>query len=81
MPAARTDRSVSLSLGSRSSVNVCPSRGFVDWRRPAWFGHATWESLFLMVLAWLWGLAVGAALQSLEEKCSIRHHQPYDDAY
>ncbi|GAA3338471.1 hypothetical protein GCM10020358_18680 [Amorphoplanes nipponensis] len=28
--AARTDRSVSLSLGSRSSVNVCPSRGFLD---------------------------------------------------
>ena len=27
---ARTDRSVSLSLGSRSSVNVCPSRGFAD---------------------------------------------------
>ena len=30
MPAARTDRSVSLSLGRRSSVNVCPSRGFLD---------------------------------------------------
>jgi hypothetical protein len=52
-----------------------------DWRRPAWFGHATWASFFLMVLAWLWGLAAGPALQSLEEKCSIRHHQPYDDAY
>src|SRR4051812_29529480 len=30
LPAARTDRSVSLSLGSRSSVSVCPSRGLVD---------------------------------------------------
>ena len=30
MPTARTDRSVSLSLGSKSSVNVCPSRGFLD---------------------------------------------------
>lgn len=34
-----------------------------------------------MGLVWWWGLASGPSLQSLEEKCTVRHHQPYDDAF
>lgn len=49
------------------------------WRRPGWFGHAAWVSLFLLVLVWLWGALSGGL--DIEENCRFQHRQPYDDAY
>lgn len=48
------------------------------WRRPGWFGHAAWASLFLLVSVWLWGAMSGGL--NIEKSCYF-HHQSYDDAY
>lgn len=50
-----------------------------DWKRPAWFAHATWVFLVLTAGVWFYGL-LSTGLD-VEETCTVRHHQPYDDAF
>ncbi|HEX5740582.1 MAG TPA: hypothetical protein VFY17_03385 [Pilimelia sp.] len=50
-----------------------------NWRRPAWFGHATWVFFCLTAGTWLWGSFSGGL--DMEEACRFQHGQPYDEAY